>query len=268
MIEIQNEYRKNLSRFALIFLIIVSVYFVVKVFSEWRSYDLMGNQANTITLSGHGEVNAVPDIATIYFTALSSKNTQKDASDEVNTKMKQILDFLKSSEVDEKDIKTENYNSYPKYSNPSPCPVYYGERDLMMPCIQSESKIIGYTVSQGVTVKVRKVDDASIIIDGINKIGVTNMSGPNLAIDDEDELKVEARKLAINDAKKKAKVLSKDLGVRLGKIMSFSENGNYPMPMYYAKDMALSSVGESAPAQLPKGENTISSDVSITYQIR
>jgi len=224
---------------------------------------------NVITISGHGEVNAVPDIASLYFTVESSKSTQKESSDEVNTKVKQVTDFLKASDVAEKDIKTEGYNSYPKYSSPTPCPMYYKEGGIMPPCGQSDSKIIGYTVSQSITVKVRKVDDVSKIIDGINKIGVTNMSGPTLSIDDEDELKAEARKEAINDAKAKAKVLARDLGVHLGKISSFSENGNY-YPMYTSYNTMAKDSMESAgvPAEIPKGENTISSDVTITYEIR
>jgi uncharacterized protein YggE len=57
--------------------------------------------------------------------------------------------------------------------------------------------------------------------------------------------------------------------VSLGEIMSFSEDGAYPMPMYAGRDsMMFESVKVSAPAQLPKGENTITSDVSITYEIR
>ncbi|MEK7588840.1 MAG: SIMPL domain-containing protein [Patescibacteria group bacterium] len=226
------------------------------------------NERNTITVSGHGEVNAVPDIATISFGVEASKNTQKESSDEVNTKTKKVLDFLKSSQIDSKDIKTDNYNSYPKYNNPEPCPVYYSG-GIMPPCRTTEAKIIGYTVSQNITVKVRKVDDVSKIIDGINAIGVTNMYGPTLSVDDEEGLKVNARKLAIDNAKEKAKVLSKDLGVRLIKITAFNETGNY-YPMYATGSMMKDSVSNEAsvPSEIPKGENTVSSDVSITYEIR
>ncbi len=139
---------------------------------------------------------------------------------------------------------------------------------IMPPCQNTESKIIGYNVSQSVSVKIRKVDDASKIIDGINKIGVTNMSGPNLAIDDEDALKIEARQNAIDDAKTKAKELAKELGVNLGKITSFNENGNYPMPMYAGATANDFVRKESVPSVIPTGENTITSDVTITYEIR
>src|SRR3989344_6099950 len=268
----QAEYIKNLYRASLVFIVILSLFFAVKLLAEFRAYGMMGSsEANTITLSGHGEVEAVPDIASVYFTVESSKGTQSAASSEVNTKTKNILDFLKSSGVEEKDIKTEGYNSYPKYSNPEACPVYYeGETRIMPPCPGGEYKIVGYTVSQSINVKIRKVDDASKVIDGINKIGVTNMSGPNFTIDNEDDLKAQARKEAIEDAKEKAKVLSRDLGVRLGRVASFSESGNY-YPYYATANLykAEDATQSSAPLpELPKGENTISSDVTITYEIR
>jgi len=264
----QDEYIKNLYRVALAFLVILSLFFVVKLLAEWKSFGMMGSsEANTITLSGHGEVTAVPDIASVYFIVESSKATQVASSDEVNTKTKTIVDFLKSSGVADNDIKTEGYNSYPKYSNPTPCPLYITQGGMMPPCRESESTIVGYVVSQNVSVKIRKVDDASKIIDGINKIGVTNMSGPNLAIDHEDGLKAQARKQAIADAKSKAESLANDLGVSLGRVANFSESGNYPM-MYAGKTMMADSASVPVPTQIPIGENTITSDVTVTYEIK
>jgi len=251
------------------FVVFLLVCFVGMPFRGGMYEGNKGDSQNVITVSGHGEVNAVPDISTVSFTVESGKATQKESSDEVNTKVKQVLEFLKSSDISEKDIKTEGYNSYPKYSNPTPCPVYYNASGIVPPCIQAESKIVGYTVSQSVTVKIRKVDDTSKVIDGINKIGVTNMSGPTLSIDDEDGLKAEARKEAINDAKTKAKILAKDLGVHLGKLSSFNENSNY-YPMYAGASMMMKDSLSSAavPSEIPKGENTITSEVTITYEIR
>ncbi len=83
-------------------------------------------------------------------------------------------------------------------------------------------------------------------------------------------LKDQARAKAIVNAREKAEVLAKQLGVNLGNVVSFSENsGGYPM-MYAAKamDMAVgASMPERAP-ELPKGENKITSNVTITYEIR
>jgi uncharacterized protein YggE len=265
--EIPQQYVRNIYKAFFVLLIVLCAFFAVKIMAEVRSYGMIGSSdTHTITLSGHGEVNASPDIASVNLTIESSASPQSAASDSVNTKTAKILEFLKSSGVDDKDIKTDNYSSFPKYSYPEPCPVY--ANGSVPPCRQSESKIVGYTVSQGITVKIRKADDVSKIIDGINKIGVTSMYGPNFTFDDPDKLQADARKEAIKDAREKAENLADDLGVRLGRIVSYSEGG-YGGPMYYAKDMAVSANAGSAPApSIPKGENTLTSDVSITYEIK
>jgi uncharacterized protein YggE len=266
--EIPQQYVRNIYKAIFVLVIVLSAFFAVKILAEVRSYSMIGSSdTHTITLSGHGEVNAAPDIASVSLTIESSASPQSAASDVVNTKTAKILEFLKSSGIDEKDIKTDNYSSYPKYSYPQPCPVY--ANGTMPPCRESESKIVGYTVSQNITVKIRKADDVSSITDGINKIGVTSMYGPNFTFDDPDKLEADARKEAIKDAHDKAETLAKDLGVHLGRIVSYSEGG-YGGPMYYAKDavMAESRAGSAPAPSIPKGENTLTSDVSITYEIK
>ncbi len=102
----------------------------------------------------------------------------------------------------------------------------------------------------------------------LGSTGVSNLNGPNFAVDNEDGLKAQARKEAIDDAKSKAEVLAKDLGVSLVKIVSFSDS-NAGYPIMYANSAKMDAVAAApAPAELPKGENTISSDVTITYEIR
>lgn len=264
-----DEYIKNLYRAGLGFIIIISLFFVVKLLAEWKTYRILGGY-NSITLSGHGEVSAVPDIANVYFTIRKDGKTVKEAQDAVAKIEKASLDFLKSSNVAEKDIKTTNASFNPKYD-------YKYDTQILMPCNEwgcpprpGKNVISGYEAYESLTVKIRKIDDVGAIMQGLGGLGVSDLSGPNFTIDDEDALKAQARKEAIDDAKAKAKVLSKDLGVRLGKVMSFNENG-YGGPIYYGKEMMVSADGSAsvpAPAEIPKGENTIISDVTITYEIK
>lgn len=270
--EIPNQYIKNLYRAVLTFLIILSLFFSVKFLSEFKSYGMMGsNEANTITLSGHGEVTAVPDIANVYFTISKEAKTVKEAQAGVATIEKKALDFLKEKNIDEKDIKTTTASVYPKYDYVRTlCPQIEigGVSQPDYNCGTGKSVLVGYTASESITVKVRNTDDVGDIMQGLGATGVSNLSGPNFAIDNEDALEAEARKKAINDAREKAKVLAKDLGVRLGRIVNFSEGDNY-FPMYAKSAMMDSAVSSApAPAEIPKGENTISSDVTITYEIR
>src|SRR3989344_540840 len=123
-----NEYIKNLYRVSLVFVVVLSLFFAVKFLSEFRSYGMMGsNEANTITLSGHGEVSAVPDIANIYFSIHKEGKTVKEAQEAVALVEKSSLDFLKNNDVAEKDIKTANASFNPKYE-------YRYDTKALMPC--------------------------------------------------------------------------------------------------------------------------------------
>jgi len=270
--EIPNQYIKNLYKALLVFLVVLSLFFAVKLLAEFRSYGMMGSsEANTITLSGHGEVQAVPDIASIYFTIRKEAKTVKEAQDGVAEIEKKALDFLKSKNVADKDIKTENASFYPKYDYVRTlCPQTMGMESISYNCGNGKQVLTGYEASESITVKVRNTDDAGAIMQGLGTTGVSDLNGPNFTIDNEDSLKAQARKEAIDDAREKARVLAKDLGVSLGRIADFSEGGGYGGPIYYAKDAMMTEGANIAPtpAEIPKGENTISSDVTITYEIR
>ena len=115
------------------------------------------------------------------------------------------------------------------------------------------------------------MEDAGKILAEIGNRKVTNLSGLSFTVENEDATKALARKNAIEDAQRKAEILAKDLGVSLGKISSFSESGNGYYPMYYSKEMAMSSdaggMGGAPAPELPAGENKTTSQVTITYEI-
>ncbi len=247
---------KGLKIALFVFLVIM----VIDIIKE-PSYGRNENQGeNIITVTGHGEVQAVPDIANVSFTIRKESKTVKDAQAQVAVVEKKVLESLKTNNVLDKDIKTVNASFNPKYEyktvgcNQYNCP--------------GNNVIVGYEAYESINLKIRNTDDTGKIMQDLGSLGVTELSGPNFTVDNEDGLKVTARKEAIDDAKAKAKVLAKDLGIRLGKMTSFNESGNYPVPMYAKSTMMDSAVGGSAPAVLPVGENTISSDVTITYEIR
>ncbi len=241
------------------------------VVSEIKGYRFIGGGVsitNTISVSGEGEVFAAPDIANISFTVRESAVKVADAQDKVTVKTKNALASVRKLGVADKDIQTQNYSSYPKYEWQEGtvscmglnCPPYRPGKQV----------IVGYEVSQAVTIKMRDLEKVNALVDGLATAGVTEMQGPNFAIDDEDGLKAEARKIAIDKARTKAEALASDLGVTLVRVVSFSEGGNYPI---YSRTMSVSKDagfgGESAPMpELPQGENKITSSVTVTYEIR
>jgi len=261
--------RKRIATFFIFFLSVMSVYMVAKLVNEVKASQYIGTgvkPGNTIDITGKGEVFAVPDIATVTYTIQADGTTALDAQKIVTDKSNKAADFLKQSGVEEKDIKTTNYSTNPRYEYPTYPPCV----DRICPDSIKEPKIIGYQVSENVTVKVRKADDAGKIIEGLTKIAVTNLYGPEFSIDDEDALKAEARKKAIEDAKGKAEALANDLGVKIGRVVSYSESSD-GYPIYYGKAMmdAAGSTASVPPSPgLSKGENKITSNITITYEIK
>lgn len=218
---------------------------------------------NTITVSGDGEVFAVPDTATFTVTVRERAKDVKTAQGTATTKMNAIIDYLKGGGVDEKDIRTSDYSAYPQYEwTQGVCRDGY--------CPPGKQNLVGYEVSHTLTIKVRDTDMAGELLSGVGSRGASEVSGLSFTIDDEETLQAEAREMAIEDARAKAAELAKQLNVRLVRIVGFSENGYQP---YYAYgrggEAALDAVSSKAvPPALPAGENKITSNVTVTYEIR
>lgn len=249
--------------FAVILIVFLGINTIKSFSGRGHMGDVFGDSQHTIVVAGKGEVIAIPDIATVTFSVVEQASTVSDAQNKATAKMNKALETLKGLGIEEKDVKTTDYNAYPRYE-------YLNQVCTMYSCPPSGSqKLVGYEVRQSILVKIRNVADAGKVLGAIGTTGVSDISGLNFTVDDQDAKVREARKSAIDDAKAQATQLAKDLGVRLGKIVSFNESGNYPMPMYSVKDMAMGMGGssESAP-QLPTGESKITSNVTIVYEIK
>ena len=219
---------------------------------------------NTITVEGTGKAASIPNIATIDFSVTEKAATVAQAQKMATEKTDAALKALDEQGVAKKDVKTIAYNVSPEYEYPQPC---YGG---ICPATQNP-KIIGYQVSQTVEVKVRDTAKAGDVLQALGTLNVQNISGPNFMVDEDDAIRNDARKEAIDNAKAKAHALASQLGVRLGKVISFSENqGYYPMfNKAYGMGGATMDMALEAPApQLPTGENETSVTVMITYEIR
>lgn len=246
---------------------ILSVFLVAKVVTEARSWTVDQYAVNSISIQGEGEVVAVPDIAMFSFSVNSTSESVESAQEQSATAMNSALAYLKEKGVEDKDVKTTNYQVYPKYNQPV-C-----ENDSRGNYSCQESVIVGYDVSQSIEVKVRDTKKAGEILTGIGSRGVNNVSGLQFTIDDESSLKEEARSKAIMDAREKAQTLAKDLGVKLKRVTSFYEDsapcaygGCYgEMGAGYGGDMMQKA---TVAPNTPIGENTIISRVTINYEIR
>lgn len=247
---------------------------------------------NVITVTGHGDVNVKPDTTKFTISASGSAKDVKTSQEIVSKKIKDAIVALKKAGVLDKDIKTLQLDTYPKYSSRTTSCV----SNVKVPagvsstrnkgvavstiepamvkapdCTNQTSEIVGYDTRQSLEIKISNIDKnpmmAEKAIAAVGKIGVET-SGLNNFVDNTEELKSIARTKAVKEAKEKAEDIARALGVDLGKITSFSENSSdniYPYAMRSAKfGMGASDMEVSS---LPTGESKITTDVVITYSL-
>ncbi len=244
--------------------LLVGLSATLAAFSYKKSIYTLPSKSLTISVSGEGKVMVKPDIASFSFTSKAVAMKVAEAQDKVEAQIKAVTEALTKLGVDEKDIRVESYNVYPKYAYSS---VYC----VSAPCGDQKPKLEGYEVSQYVSVKVRDIALSGDVVTALGSLQVTEFSGPNFAVDNVEQVREAAKKEAIAEAKRKAEATARALGKDLGKMVEYTEGSSgFPYPAFYkGAEMAVSAVGGmSDRATLPAGETTVTSSVTLTYEVR
>lgn len=206
----------------------------------------------TITVSAEGIVNAKPDIAVINLSVVTEGKTVKAVTQDGNAKMTAVINAVKALGVEAKDIASTQYNLYPQY--------YYPE--------DRQRQLSGYSLNQNIQIKVRDLAIVEDVLDQGVLAGANQVGQLSFDIDDPSGIKKEAREKAFDIAKEKAQEMAKAAGVKLGRVVTFSEGSSYQPPVYanYTMDMMeKSAVGASA--TIEAGSTDININVSVTYEI-
>jgi uncharacterized protein len=262
----QGSYSEKISKYTAWAIFLLAAFLLVQVLSGLKKFGYIGKDVypqRTIMVSGEGEAFAVPDIASFTFSVIEVGATVEQAQEKADTKINKSLAAIKNAGVEERDIKTISYNVYPKYEWEQVVCITY-------PCPSGKNVLKGYEVSQSIMVKVRDTEKAGDLVTRVGAVGVSNISGLEFSIDDREKYVRLAREAAIMKAKENAKQLAKDLDVRLGRMLYFNENSGYPGPYFATEGMGGDLRASVAPAkaELPTGENKITSQVSLTYEIK
>ena len=216
--------------------------------------------AGSMQITGHGEINAAPDTAYVTSGVTSQGTTAKDALDANTKDMAALIATLKAAGIDAADIQTSGFGVNPNY-------VYSDNKDANG--YQLPPKIVGYTVTNGVTVHVRDLTKLGAVLDQAVTVGANTISGITFAVEDPSELYNEARKEAFADAKSKADLYAEAAGTELGSLSLISEQQNAAQPpqpyMFKATAMAAD---RSAPVPVEVGQLTFSIDVNVNWDLK
>lgn len=223
-------------------------------YASHRTIGQPENVRDTLSVSGTAKISVKPDIARLSIGVVSTGSSVSATQKQNTEKMNAITGAIKGFGVKDDDIQTSNYSIYPQYD-------YTDGRQVLR----------GYQVSQQLSVKVRNLETIGDIIARAGELGSNDVGGVSFEVDDTTALQKQARDKAIADAKEKAEVLARSLGMRLGKAVSFSEDsGSYPVPlMYNSYDKVAMEAGSRAPSpDIQSGSLDVAKNVSITFEIQ
>jgi len=265
MNEIIQQNKKTVAQFLFILGIGVLLLILAVILMTVRKTAYIGSASDeraTISVSGVGKLDKIPDTARISFTMSDTQKTLSAAQKNVSDRIQSLTEALSGAGIEKEKITTQNYTSYPKYE-------YSQIRCFDGMCPPSNPTLVGYTLSHSVTVNVEDLEKVEQVLGIIGGYTVENISGPSFGFSDEEGIAREVRALAIENAEKEARALARDLGVRLVRVISYSDQsggGVYDMTLRTAS--AMTSLAEEKSPTLPIGEQNLEKTVLVTYEIR
>jgi len=211
-----------------------------------------GPTPRLLTVSGEGQAKARPDQAMLSAGVVTDGKTAADALGANSRAMNAVFATLKRLGIPDKSIQTSGINVTPQY-----------------PDFNSKQPhhVIGYQVSNSVTVTVDNLDNLGPAIDALVSSGANSLGDISFSIRDPKPLMAAAREDAVKDAMAKAETLARAAGVSLGPIVSISE-GSYAAPPQPMFRMAMTANAPAPPPPVAAGESTVSTIVSVTWEIR
>ena len=229
------------------------VFYTIFLFSGCSS-DEQENQS-TITVSGIGTVLVNPDTVQMNVMYSHVAQTTKEAKDEVDKKIRQILDILKDEKIDEKNIKTISLN-YDVETE-------YGNGRLVW---------VGQRAQQTIVVTINDIGNnpnkLPVLLDKLTAIDRVEIRYILFDIEDKTEFFKQSRELAYQKAYDKASQYAVLSGQKIARVLAISEEKNRDV---FRGGPAMGNVafsdsaGRSQGSSVPSGEQEVTTEITITF---
>lgn len=221
-------------------------------------FQTLQGPAATISVSGQGKVTYTPDIADVDASLITKGIDPAKVQQDNDAKMAAVVSYLKQQGIQDKDIKTTSYSLYPEYQQG--------------PNVTDTSKIVGYTLNQGVEFRARDISKVGAIVGGLSQAGANSVGGISFSLSDEkmEALSLQAKQQGIQKAETELAAMKSVLGFRTARLVSVGTSVIWPQP-YQASYKTLGMGGgdaSSVPAPIQAGTGEVTVPVSMTYDIR
>jgi len=194
-----------------------------------------------------GEVTRAPDIVRINAGVVTQAANATEAIGENARRMDAVRAALRRAGIADRDIQTSNISLQPDYR--------YGEGQ--------PPQLTGYRASNSVDVRFRDIADSGRILDALVAEGANQINGPMFALDRPEAALDEARLAALANARARADLYARGLGVRVKRVLLVSETGSMlppPVPV-----MRMQSA--EADTRIEPGEQTLSVALTVSFEL-
>lgn len=217
-----------------------------------------------ITVTGEGVVRVQPDAANLTLGVEVTADTAGAALQQAADQMTAVVNQLRSLGIAEQDIQTSQFNLFPIYEERT----VRVEPGTPMPPIppDAEPVLVGYRVSNLVTVTIREIARAGEVLDSVVASGATRVHGIGFTVSNPADAAERARVEAMNNARRTAEQLANLAGVGIGPVVAIQEiSSPSPMPVDIERAAPM-----AQPAQTPisPGSQEIRTIVQVTYSIQ
>ena len=205
-----------------------------------------------IQATGEGSVSLAPDMAVLGLTVNREADTARAALDANSAAMEDVIAAMQREGVAAKDMQTTGFSIQPRTVYPKP----RGEKP---------PRIVGYTVRNSLTVKVRDLEQLGGLLDRSVSLGVNEGGNLRFTNDDPSAALSQARKAAVEDALGRIHTLAAAAGINVGKILQITESSGIPGPRPMMESMAMARAAGAVP--IAAGENSYRVTVTVSVAI-
>jgi uncharacterized protein YggE len=210
--------------------------------------------SHTVTVTAQGKTTATPDLAELTFSVVTQGADPAALSNNNNTQMNSVIQFLEGQGIATSDIQTVAYDLQPNYQYPKT-----GTRGV----------ISGYTLTQSVQVKIHDLTKVASVIGGLAPLGVNQIGGVTFTFSNDTKVIAAARADALAKANAEAQQMAQAAGMPLGGVVSITENHYIPGPQpFYASATALGASSAVVAPNIQPGSQDITDTVTVVYALQ
>ena len=247
-----------------------------------------------ISVTGTGKASGEPDLGIISLGVDALADTASEARGLAANAMDATISVLRSNNIEDRDMQTSRFSINPRYNTQEITRCTEATRDLedlepatVVPApgspqivipekvgsecrVEFERVLIGYQVTNTLTVKVRDLDNMGNIIDGATEAAgnLVRINRVSFTIEDTKPLQNEAREEAIADLLAKANAMATLAGVELGKLVFLTESGGaFPQSFARIESAAAFSFSSDQSTSILAGELEVNVNVQAVFSI-